>query len=1032
MNLFRRCAWRWLALLALALAAPLAHALSMGISVNPDRVRPSEGLLVSVVVTNDSAAPVSGLTLKLQMPPAGINATYPALLSGDGTCSNYCDPGEFASWNLGLLAPGQARRVTLAASVANGAADGTVLTFPATLFVNGAQVLVRSQAVTVDSNAALSLAVDADPDGVAPGGRLTYTLTYGNRSAASVTGTTLALPLPAGVSFVSASGSGALSGNTVLWGLNTLQAGQAGRQQVVVNVGAGLASGTLLPINVAQLAGTSALTGAELARATFVSRVQSQPILRLAVAPNLDPVRPNEGVRTALTVSNLSDAPVFGAVLRLRMPSAGLDATYPALLSIGASCSNYCDPYEFITWNVGTLAPGASITYLMTASVANGFASGRLLAFDAEVQADDAPAAIAHHTLAVDGDNALSLALDANQDAIAPGGRLTYSLTYANRGASSLTGTTLTLPLPAGTTLVSASHGGVLSGSTVQWTLNTLQAGQSERRQAVVAVAAGLPSGSLLAVDAAQIAGTSATTGAEAARASLATRVHATPVLALGIAMNADPARPNEGLRTALTVSNRSDTPVFGAVLRVRMPTDGLRFTYPALLSDGASCSNYCDPYEFITWNLGTLAPGGAVTVLLASPVANGYASGRLIVLESELFGDGVPMAIGRHTVALDGDNALTLAVHADKDSVAPGESVTYVLDYANRSTGTINGTQLSFPLPDGTVLVGSSGGTVNGRAVSWNLAGLLAGAGGRRTVTVKVPAAAGPLLRVDAATLNGTSAVTGAEAARGSLITRVVADNPLRLALLGLLPEPVQPNQPLTATLRVTNAGPAPLNNVTLIARVPTDGVGALTPAGVGNGAQCSNYCDPYEFVTWPLGSLAAGASQTVTMPMTVSNGFAPGRLIVLEAVVTDDNGDQSLASGSAMAGTQFSPAPPFVPVGPDTDGDGILDASDNCTLVANAGQRDTDNDGYGDACDADFNNDGVVNFADLALFKAAFGTTQRLYDLNGDGVVNFADLAIFKSLFGKPPGPSGKHPAAAPAAAALSPFGRAPTAAR
>jgi hypothetical protein len=105
----------------------------------------------------------------------------------------------------------------------------------------------------------------------------------------------------------------------------------------------------------------------------------------------------------------------------------------------------------------------------------------------------------------------------------------------------------------------------------------------------------------------------------------------------------------------------------------------------------------------------------------------------------------------------------------------------------------------------------------------------------------------------------------------------------------------------------------------------------------------------------------------------------------------------------------------------GPDSDGDGIEDAADNCVdhpngpLIPDAGgnvQLDTNGDGYGNACDADLDNIGPVNFADLALFKAAFGGNGPDADLDGNGFVNFADLARFKSLFGQPPGPSGLAP--------------------
>ena len=94
------------------------------------------------------------------------------------------------------------------------------------------------------------------------------------------------------------------------------------------------------------------------------------------------------------------------------------------------------------------------------------------------------------------------------------------------------------------------------------------------------------------------------------------------------------------------------------------------------------------------------------------------------------------------------------------------------------------------------------------------------------------------------------------------------------------------------------------------------------------------------------------------------------------------------------------------------DADRDGVDDGRDNCLAAANPGQQDADGDGFGNWCDADFNNDGRVNFADLAEFRSRFATIDPETDLDSNGRVNFADLARMKALFGKPPGPSALVP--------------------
>ena len=94
------------------------------------------------------------------------------------------------------------------------------------------------------------------------------------------------------------------------------------------------------------------------------------------------------------------------------------------------------------------------------------------------------------------------------------------------------------------------------------------------------------------------------------------------------------------------------------------------------------------------------------------------------------------------------------------------------------------------------------------------------------------------------------------------------------------------------------------------------------------------------------------------------------------------------------------------------DGDGDGVSDLADNCTLLANADQRDTDGDGYGNICDTDLNNDSITNVIDLGLFKAVFFTADADADFNGDGTVNVVDLGALKAFFFAAPGPSGIAP--------------------
>jgi hypothetical protein len=95
---------------------------------------------------------------------------------------------------------------------------------------------------------------------------------------------------------------------------------------------------------------------------------------------------------------------------------------------------------------------------------------------------------------------------------------------------------------------------------------------------------------------------------------------------------------------------------------------------------------------------------------------------------------------------------------------------------------------------------------------------------------------------------------------------------------------------------------------------------------------------------------------------------------------------------------------------------------------VVANPDQTDSNRDGYGNRCDADYASlgsstvgDSFVSAPDFAAFRVAFGTSANLpngppdpayraeIDFDSDGAIAASDFTFFKSVFQRPVGPSG-----------------------
>lgn len=149
---------------------------------------------------------------------------------------------------------------------------------------------------------------------------------------------------------------------------------------------------------------------------------------------------------------------------------------------------------------------------------------------------------------------------------------------------------------------------------------------------------------------------------------------------------------------------------------------------------------------------------------------------------------------------------------------------------------------------------------------------------------------------------------------------------------------------------------------------------------------------------VSCELGNVASPATATITLVVTpVSDGDFEISTQVSSLESDPDTSNNTLLQTVNVGSTVV-----------DTDGDGVADDVDNCQLVANPAQVDSNGDGYGNRCDADLNNDCIVNVVDLGALRSVFFTTDPDADLNADGTVNVIDLGLLRSLFFQPPGPA------------------------
>lgn len=842
-------------------------------------------------------------------------------------------------------------------------ADGSVVAMAVTLTVGGGSASDGDQNpnsnLTVDfgfTPVSDLLVIKSDnPDPVAAGEDLTYTLHVTNEGPSAASGVVVTDTLPPGVTFQSVTatqGSGSHLAGTVTVNLGSLESGATATITIVVNVD----SSTTNPLlNQAFVSGDNLDPVPGNNSDDEPTQVVQEIDLVIDKSDTPDPVIAGQQLTYTLLVSNQGPSDASGVTVVDTLPSG---VTY---VSATTTQGTVAASGGTVTATLGNLARGAGATVTILVNVAPS-ARGTLVN-RAEVDGNETETNLENNEdqVSTEVTPRIDLVIDKSDapDPVVAGEQLTYELLVTNQGPSNATGVTVVDTLPAGVSFVTgtATQGTVTaSAGVVTANLGNLAAGAQATVTLTVA-AASSTRGELL--NEASVTGNETETDTENNEDEARTQVNARIDLAIDKTGSPAAVTPGQQLTYTLEVTNNGPSDATGVEVVDTLPT-GVTF-----VSASSSQGTVNGSGSTVTANLGNLADGAEATVTVVVQVAT-IASGTLLN-EAEVSGNETETNLTNNNDQLSTtvEPRIDLVIFkADSpDPVVAGQQLTYTLSVTNNGPSTATGVTVVDTLPAGVAYQSSTTtqGTVSaaGSAVTAAVGQLASGASATVTIIVTVdPATRGTITNV--ATVTGNETETNSDNNDDDEPTTVNAQVDLTVTKSDSS-DPVQAGGQLTYTLVVTNSGPSASTGVVLTDTLPsalTYVSGTSTIGTVSNSGQT---------VTVNVGNLTPGQSATVTLATQIDSQFSG--TITNQAEVHGTETESNLNNNAASEPTVVN---------------------ELLSSIAGAVYVDADNDGQRDASEQPLAGVVIV----LSGTDAQGASVQRQTTTGADGTYSFTDL--------------------------------------
>jgi fimbrial isopeptide formation D2 family protein/uncharacterized repeat protein (TIGR01451 family) len=525
-----------------------------------------------------------------------------------------------------------------------------------------------------------------------------------------------------------------------------------------------------------------------------------------------------------------------------------------------------------LAWSIVSLAPGATVTITVPVKTEATLAAGEKLVNHVSVSSVEQPTPVtAAATITTTTSADLKASKTAATDPVTPGGGdETYTMSVLNKGPSVARAVTLSDPLPAGTTFVSADAGCAAVAGTVECAAGDLAPASEASYHVKVSVERSVTSA---ITNTATVKSTTPDPEPKNNLASVKVGVSPTADLALVKTALTPSVLDGQQAKFSLKATNNGPSDATEAQIVDTLPA-GLSF----VSSTGVECSA---TGQKVTCPLGTLANGASTTVELVVGTSGTGSHTNTAVVESAA-SDPKP-SDNESSASVEVEPAADLALEktATPTNVTVPAEISYTLTATNHGPDTAHEAKITDTLPTGeTFASGDAGCSASGQTVTCELGDMLDKA------VVAVHIKVGVALALANQTVVNTAQVSSQtedpepadNTAEAELFTGAAAD--LELVKTALTPS-VLNGQQAKFSLKATNNGPSEAAEAQIVDTLPS-GLSFVSSTGVTCSAAGQE-------VTCPLGALANGATQTVELVVETAGAGPYTNTAVLESPTHD-----------------------------------------------------------------------------------------------------------------------------------------------